>query len=69
MVERRSENLFSYDIDARAIESLKALELLYWNEWECACRFQDTVRQCLMMKRIASLRELIDSFMEDELGR
>jgi len=67
--ETRSTNIFNCNTDERAIATLNALELLYWNEWETACRFEDSPRQNLTMRRISLLQDLIKDFKEDALGR
>jgi len=68
-VETRASNPFENDMDSRAIETLKALELLYWNEWEAACRFQDAPKQNQCMQRISAINDCIISLREDILGR
>jgi len=68
--ETRSSNPFLESIpDAKAIQSLKELELMYWNEWEAACRFQDTMKQQTCMHRISAINDCIIAIREDMLGR
>jgi len=67
--ETRSHNIFEHEMDKRAINTFEALELLYWNEWEAACKFQDEVKQTEVMRRISALQDIIREFKTDALGR
>jgi len=68
-MDTRASNMFNCDTDSRACCTLDSLELLYWNEWETACKFQDEPRQNLCMRRISLLQDMKKEFKEDALGR
>jgi len=68
-MEFRSSNLFRSNTDAYAVVQFEALELVYWNEWETACKFEDETRQTLAMQKISMLQDIKRSFLADPLGR
>jgi len=69
-VETRRSNPFVATLtDQRTVEVLEALELLYWNDWESACKFQDEPRQNESMRKIGVLQEMKYEFKKDALGR
>lgn len=69
MDRMRSMNIFQCHIDKRAIDTFEALELLYWNEWEAACKFQDSTKQDACMRKISLINDVIEEFKQEDLGR
>lgn len=66
---RRSMNVFQVSSDKRAIDNFQSLKLIYWNEWEAACKFQDCQKQNHCMRRICALEQIIAEFKQESLGR
>jgi len=69
-MELRNTNPFlESPTDQRSIQVFEALELLYWNDWEAACKFGNEVLQNESMRRISLLQDIKHEFKKDVLGR
>jgi len=68
-METRTTNVFVTSANRETIKQIELLEVLWWNEWEAACVFQDPARQLDAMEKITLLGELKEKFKENIIGR
>jgi len=69
MLTRSDGSVFGNENDVRSIQCFDTLELLYWNEWETCCKFEDPLGQNEAMKKITLLQDVKEEFKRDILGR
>jgi len=69
MFTRSDGSVFGNPNDERSIQCFEALALLYWNEWETCCKFEDAAGQNEAMRKISFLEDMIQEFKKDILGR